>query len=253
MKKEILNFPRFHIKFIWVLLIVSILIHFLNFLIAVENNVLWNFPIIMIMLVPIIGVKLGSFKLIWGNVIFWILSIYILFIAQEPTNFFKHHIIGEAFTDVLILFIFLLIGIILSIWLSVKLSINKTESILILVDAYNTLVTDEGIFMEMHILLEKFPNRKIILTNADEEKQRELGLVNLPYEMFTQSFNPLKTDLEYYKNFLKDYNLEAKDVIYFEHDEKAVESAKSMWINTFHYNKDTKDLESLEKFLRESI
>jgi len=77
----------------------------------------------------------------------------------------------------------------------------------ILVDAYNTLVTDDGIFMEMHILLEKFSNKKIILTNADEEKQKELGLINLPYEMFTQSFNPLKTDSQYYKNFLEEYNL----------------------------------------------
>lgn len=123
----------------------------------------------------------------------------------------------------------------------------------ILVDAYNTLVTDEGIFMEMHILLEKFPNKKIILTNADEEKQRELGLVNLPYEMFTQSFDPLKTDSQYYKNFLEEYNLWVEDVIYFEHDEAAVKSAQTVWINVYHYNKDTKDLESLERFLRENL
>ena len=123
----------------------------------------------------------------------------------------------------------------------------------ILVDAYNTLVTDDGIFMEMHILLEKFSNKKIILTNADEEKQKELGLINLPYEMFTQSFNPLKTDSQYYKNFLEEYNSWVDDVVYFEHDISAVKSAQSVWINVYHYNKDTKDLAELERFLRENI
>ena len=123
----------------------------------------------------------------------------------------------------------------------------------ILVDAYNTLVTDEGIFMEMHILLEKFPNKKVILTNADEDKQKELGLVNLPYEMFTQNFNPMKSDPQYYKNFLEEYNLWVEDVVYFEHDKSAVESAKSVWIHVYNYNKNTKDLGKLEKFLRENI
>ena len=53
-------------------------------------------------------------------------------------------------------------------------------------------------------------------------------MVNLPYPMFTQNFDPLKHAPEFYKNFLKKYNLEAKDCIYFEHDTKAVESAQSV-------------------------
>jgi FMN phosphatase YigB (HAD superfamily) len=44
----------------------------------------------------------------------------------------------------------------------------------ILVDAYNTLVKEDGLDTEMLEMLEKFPNDKIILTNADEEKQVEL-------------------------------------------------------------------------------
>ncbi len=105
----------------------------------------------------------------------------------------------------------------------------------------------------MHQILEKFPNKKIILTNADEEKQKEFGLVNLPYEMFTQNFNPLKTNPDFYKTFLKEYNLTVEEVIYFEHDENAVKSAKSLWILTYHYDKDKKDLEALEKFLKENV
>ena len=123
----------------------------------------------------------------------------------------------------------------------------------ILVDAWNTFVTEKGVFKEMHQMLEKFPNKKIILTNADEEKQKELWLIDLPYEMFTQNFNPLKTNPDFYKNFFKEYNLTAEDVVYFEHDEKAVESARSLWIKTHHYDKDKKDLDVLEKFLKENL
>jgi hypothetical protein len=77
-------------------------------------------------------------------------------------------------------------------------------------------------------MLEKFPNDKVILTNADVEKQIELGLVNLPYPLFTQSFDPMKTDPQFYMNFLKEYNLLVNDVVYFEHSGEAVESARSI-------------------------
>jgi hypothetical protein len=52
---------------------------------------------------------------------------------------------------------------------------------------------------------------------------------------------------------LREYNLNSDEVVYFEHNLEAVESAKSVWINTFHYDKDKKDLVSLERFLRENI
>ena len=123
----------------------------------------------------------------------------------------------------------------------------------ILVDAYNTFVTDEWINLEMQKILDKFENKKIILTNADTEKQKEFWLINLPYEMFSLNFNPLKTDPKFYEIFLEKYNLNSNEVIYFEHNLEAVESAKSVWINTFHYDKNKKDLVNLEKFLRDNI
>jgi hypothetical protein len=42
-------------------------------------------------------------------------------------------------------------------------------------------------------------------------------------------------------------------VVYFEHNLDAVNSARSFWINTYHYDKDKKDLVELEKFLKENI
>jgi len=123
----------------------------------------------------------------------------------------------------------------------------------ILVDAYNTFVTDKWINLEMKKILDNFPNKKIILTNADKEKQKELWLVNLPYEMFSWNFNPLKNNPKFYELFLEKYNLSKEDVIYFEHKLEAVESARSIWIKTFHYDKDKKDLVSLKNFLESNL
>jgi FMN phosphatase YigB (HAD superfamily) len=77
-------------------------------------------------------------------------------------------------------------------------------------------------------MLDKFENKKIILTNADEEKQKKYGLVKLPYEMFTLKANPPKIDSKFYKIFLREYNLNSDEVVYFEHNLEAVESAKSV-------------------------
>ena len=124
----------------------------------------------------------------------------------------------------------------------------------ILVDAINAFVIKgEGIFDEMRKMLEKYPNKKIILTNANDEKMKEFGLNNMPYEVFTLKFNPEKTDSNYYKIMLKHFNLNTKDVIYFEHNENAVKSAQSVGIITFHYDKDKRDLIALKKFIDKNL
>ena len=51
----------------------------------------------------------------------------------------------------------------------------------ILVDAWNTFVTSEGMFEEMKEMLDEFSNDKIILTNANDEQLIKLGIVNMPY------------------------------------------------------------------------
>lgn len=120
----------------------------------------------------------------------------------------------------------------------------------ILVDAMNTFVLkDEGIFEEMHTLLEKYPHKKVILTNADDQQMIDFWLDNMPYEVFTLKHNPEKTDPSYYAILLTHFWRQPADVIYFEHNEDAVKSAQSAWITTMHYNKDTKDLIQLKEFL----
>lgn len=120
----------------------------------------------------------------------------------------------------------------------------------ILVDAWNTFVTKAGVFQEMKQLLDSFDNKKIILTNANDKERKQLGIVNMPYEVFSLSHKPYKVNPKYYKKMLSHFSLSPQDVIYFEHDPKAVMSAKSAGIKTvYHYDKDKKDLNGLKQFL----
>ncbi|GAB4143806.1 MAG: hypothetical protein OHK0017_01630 [Patescibacteria group bacterium] len=124
----------------------------------------------------------------------------------------------------------------------------------ILVDAVNTFVSPQGqIFQEMYNLLETFQEDKIILTNADDSQIITFGLDKMPYPIFTLKHNPDKPDPQYFQTFLEKYKLKADEVIYFEHNPDAVNSAQSVGINTFHFNKDTRDLIALEKFLKANL
>lgn len=123
----------------------------------------------------------------------------------------------------------------------------------ILVDAWNTFVTENWIFNEMKELLDTYPNKKIIVTNANDEQIIAMWMTNLPYELFTLKHNPEKTDPEYFKILIRDFNLNTEDLIYFEHNILAVESAKLVWINVHHYDKDKKDLEDLKIFIDNNL
>jgi HAD superfamily hydrolase (TIGR01509 family) len=119
----------------------------------------------------------------------------------------------------------------------------------ILVDASKTLVIDGKIDEELYNLLETYPNRKIILTNADDEQLVAFGLVNMPYDVFTLKHNPDKVDPKYFEILLKQYNLDNSNVIYFEHSQEAVDSAKSLGITSYFYDSDKRDLVALKEFL----
>ncbi|MBP9817877.1 hypothetical protein KBC75_03970 [Candidatus Shapirobacteria bacterium] len=124
----------------------------------------------------------------------------------------------------------------------------------ILVDAVGTLVIEgQGIYKPLQDLLGTYPNRKIILTNANDEQLITFGLVNLPYELFTLKHNPDKTDPNYFREMLVHFNLNASDVVYFEHNSEAVVSAQSIGITSHYYDSDKKDLESLKSFLDKNL
>jgi len=132
-----------------------------------------------------------------------------------------------------------------------NLFINLMKTIL--VDAWNTFVTEEGIFRDMKGMLDGFENRKLILTNANDEERVKFGIVDMPYEVFSLSHDPNKVDPEFYRKMLEYFKLDSKDVVCFEHKEEAVKSAKSVGIISFHYDKDKKDLIALKKFIEENL
>jgi len=123
----------------------------------------------------------------------------------------------------------------------------------ILVDAANTFTVGTETDKKLHELLETYANRKIIVTNANDEQMPKYGLVNLPYELFTLKHNPDKPDPVYFQTLLKQYGLAADDVIYFEHNSDAVKSAESVGIISYHFDHKQRDLNALKKFLDNNL
>lgn len=124
----------------------------------------------------------------------------------------------------------------------------------ILVDAVDTFVIrGKGIYQEMFELLENYPNKKIIVTNASTEQIKEYGLVNLPYILFTLEHKPDKINPEYFRRLLEKFNLTSNEVIYFEHNSEAVESARIVGIASHHYQSDKQDLKALKDFLDKNL
>lgn len=124
----------------------------------------------------------------------------------------------------------------------------------ILVDAVGTFVIEgEGVYKPLYELLEEYPNKKIILTNANDAQMAPFGLVDLPYEMFTLKHNPDKIDPAYFEAMLKNYDLSPEQVIYFEHNQEAVESAESVGITSYFYDAEKRDLVGLKSFIDRNI
>jgi HAD superfamily hydrolase (TIGR01509 family) len=124
----------------------------------------------------------------------------------------------------------------------------------ILIDAVDCIVSAEGqIFEAMHVLLETYPNKKIILTGANDEQFKKFGLDKMPYEVFTLKHNPEKIDPKYYEMMLSHFGLDKDEVVYFEHNPEAVKSAVSVGITSYHYDETIKDLEALKQFLDNAL
>lgn len=123
----------------------------------------------------------------------------------------------------------------------------------ILVDAWNTLITENGVDEAMKELLDGFPNPKIIVTNANAEEQQAFGMVNLPYPLYSMNHHPDKTDPYYFECLLNAYDLKSEDTLYFEHNADAVASAASVGVKAYWFDKDLRDLNKLRHFLEASL
>lgn len=128
---------------------------------------------------------------------------------------------------------------------------------IILVDAVHTLIVEDAgefvIFEPMQALLDEFPNRKIVVTGADDEQFQKFNLGSAPYEVFTLKHQPEKTDPEYFRILLEQFHLSPDQAVYFEHDSRAVESAKSVGIASYFYDSERQDLAVLREFLTNNL
>jgi HAD superfamily hydrolase (TIGR01509 family) len=131
--------------------------------------------------------------------------------------------------------------------------LNKGYMKTILVDAIHAFVTETGINNEMYKILEEFPNPKILLTGASGEMFEKYGLDKMPYEVFTLKKNPPKSDPEYFKILLNYLKKGAEEVVYFEHNKSAIQSAESIGIKTYYYDEKTQDVPALKEFLLSNI
>ena len=122
----------------------------------------------------------------------------------------------------------------------------------ILVDAWNTFVTADGINKEMQLLLDSFDNPKIIVTNANTEELVTFGIVNMPYPVFSLSHNPNKSNPTYFGQLLSNYSLTNTNVVYFEHNEEASKAAQSLNIKTLWLERESSLIE-LKQFLDNNL
>ena len=124
----------------------------------------------------------------------------------------------------------------------------------ILLDAIDVIILEDGtVFEEMHQLLEKYPNPKLVLTGANDEQFKEFNLNRSPYEVFTLKHDPEKTDPKYFEILLNKYNLKPSEVVYFEHNKEAAEVATQAGIKTMFYDCSKRDLKELKVFLDSNL
>jgi leucyl-tRNA synthetase len=131
---------------------------------------------------------------------------------------------------------------------------NKSNQT-ILVDAVNTLFAKNEEELTLNIELAEYLNSvdatKIILTNAKDEvlvKLKDL-IKDYGWQVFSLKFEPEKTDPEYYKTVVKEFNLDLNNTIYFDHSLANLESAKVSKINCFQYLSNKQTIELVDDFL----
>jgi len=122
----------------------------------------------------------------------------------------------------------------------------------ILVDAWNTFVKNNTIDSDIYKILESYEHQKIILTTAKNKDIINLGIVNMPYKVFSLSHNPNKDDKLYFIKLIEKYNLIISDLVYIEHNKEAVKSAISLGIKTYHY-KPQESTDELSQFLLKNM
>ncbi len=133
------------------------------------------------------------------------------------------------------------------IWNDVFMAYEKTKIKAILVDAiYCLFDKDRNLNKELFSILSNYPTKLIIVANADlnDNKNKPLTeLISDNIDIYTLKNNPDKTRPEYFEKLLSRYNLKPSEIIYFDHSEVNLNSAKKLRIKTELY-KNPKQIQS---------
>lgn len=111
---------------------------------------------------------------------------------------------------------------------------------ILLVDAVRTVISSDveynidtrGLNKDLADFLKSLPNRKIVVTNAPGVKLEKIKryLSDYDFQVYSLENNPGKTDPEYFKKLLADFDLKVEDCFYFDHKQENLDAARSIGI-----------------------
>ena len=133
------------------------------------------------------------------------------------------------------------------IWNDVFMQYNKTKIKTILIDGINTLFDSERTLNEELLkTINKFNAKKVIVTNIIRKDPKNQTIVKTAKEnnldLFTLEGNPEKTNPKFFKQLLEEFHLNPEEIIYFDHKEENLESAKKAGIKKIQLYKNNKQI-----------
>lgn len=134
------------------------------------------------------------------------------------------------------------------IWNDVFLEYEKKRIKAIIGDAMHCLINKETqeINKVQAEMLKETGLKIIISTNSNPKKVKEI-LKNYDFEIFSLEKDPDKSNPEYFEKLLKKYSLNPGEVIYFDHKEDNIKSAKKVGIKVELYENDKKTSQFIKK------
>lgn len=125
---------------------------------------------------------------------------------------------------------------------NVFMEYNKLKIDTILVDAINCLIDKErGLNEELANFLRQTGKKIVVVTNASEKEIKSF-LKDYNFDVFTLNKNPEKTNLDYFKQLLNKHNFNTEKIIYFDHKEENLESAKKAGITNIKLYEDNEQI-----------
>ena len=138
----------------------------------------------------------------------------------------------------------------IEIWNNVFMEYEKTKVKAILVDAIECLINkDKKLNGELAEVLHQYNLKIIVATNAEKEEIKSI-LNNYGFHVFTLNKSPSKEKPEYFKKLLDEYNLDPKEVIYFDHKKENIISANKAGILKAELYKDNK---KIKEFINDNL